>query len=105
MGQGRGSLYSYERLENLVGCQMVNADEIIPVYQRLDVGYKVLLASEGGPPPFEVTAIEPGRAIILGRSDPPTTWSFILEPIDNSISRLIICFRQCYEPSMGNFIV
>lgn len=33
IGQGRGGLYSYERLENLGGCDMHNADRIIPEYQ------------------------------------------------------------------------
>ena len=105
MGQGRGGLYSYERLENLVGCQMENADHVLPEHQELTVGDKVLLAPEGGPPPFEVTAIEPDRAIILGGSEPPTTWGFILEPIDESATRLIIRFRQDYEPTWGNTII
>jgi hypothetical protein len=34
MGQGRGGLYSYERLENMVGCDMHNADRIIPEHQH-----------------------------------------------------------------------
>jgi len=104
MGQGRGGLYSYERLENLIGCEMHNADKIIPEHQDLNVGDKVRLAPEGGPPPFEVTAIEPGRAIILGGSAPPTTWGFILEPIADNTTRLIIRFRQEYEPTLGNTI-
>lgn len=105
MGQGRGGLYSYERLENLVGCEMENSDRILPEYQQLNVGDKVFLAPEGGPPPFEVTAIEPGRAIILGGSEPPTTWSFILEPVDQTTTRLIIRFRQEYESTLGNTII
>ena len=105
MGQSRGGLYSYERLENLVGCEMENADHIIPEYQQLVVGDKILLAPEGGPPPFEVTDIVPGKAIILGGSEPPTTWGFILEPVDQITTRLIIRFRQKYEPTLGNTII
>jgi hypothetical protein len=105
MGQGRGGLYSYERLENLVGCQMHNADRIIPEHQHLQVGDTIRLAPEGGPPPFIVTAIEPGRAVILGGSEPPTTWGFILDPIDQSSTRLIIRFRQKYKPTLGNTII
>ncbi|MFC1996534.1 hypothetical protein ACFLXI_02865, partial [Chloroflexota bacterium] len=104
MGQGRGGLYSYERLENLIGCEMDNADRIKSEYQDLKVADKVRLAPDGGPPPFVVTAIEPGRAIILGGSAPPTTWGFILEPIDENTTRLIIRFRQEYEPTLGNTI-
>jgi hypothetical protein len=104
MGQGRGGLYSYERLENLVGCGMCNADRIIPEYQHLEVGDKVRLSQDESTPYFVVQAIEPGRAIILGGDDPPTTWGFVLEPVDQRTTRLIIRFRQEYESSFGNVI-
>ena len=104
MGQGRGGLYSYERLENLVGCDMHNTDRIIPEYQQLKVGDKVRLVPEGRDPYFLVSAVEPGRAIILGGDNPPTTWAFILQPIDDNSTRLIVRWRQDYEPSFGNII-
>jgi hypothetical protein len=105
MGQGRGGLYSYARLENLVGCDMHNANRIIPAYQSLAVGDQIRLAPEGGPPPFDVVAVEPGRAIVLYGSAPPTTWSFILAPIDAGTTRLLIRFRQNYGPGLGNTIL
>jgi hypothetical protein len=104
MGQGRGGLYSYERLENLAGCDMHNADRIIPEYQHLNVGDKVRIVPEGRDPYFIVSAIESCRAIILGGDDPPTTWAFILEPIDDNTTRLIIRWRQDYEPTPGNVL-
>jgi hypothetical protein len=104
MGQGRGGLYSYERLENLVGCEMHNADQIIPEYQHLNVGDKVRIVPEGRDPYFVVFAIKPGRAIILGGDDPPTTWAFNLEPIDDNTTRLIIRWRQDYESTPGNIL-
>jgi hypothetical protein len=104
MGQGRGGLYSYERLENLVGCDMHNADRIIPEHQHLKVGDKVRLVPEGRDLYFVVSAIEPDRAIILFGDDPPTTWAFILEPIDENTTRLIIRWRQDYEPTPGNVL-
>lgn len=102
MGQGRGGLYTYERLENLVGCDMHNADRIIPEHQHLNVGDKVRLVPEGSDLYFLVSAIEPGRAIILGGDNPPTTWAFILDPLDDSSTRLIVRWRQGYEPTPGN---
>ena len=102
MGQGRGGLYSYERLENLVGCGMVNADRIIPKHQSLEVGDKIRLSQDDKTPYFLVAAIEPFRAIILGGDDPPTTWGFILEPVNENSTRLIARFRQDYEPTFGN---
>jgi hypothetical protein len=104
MGQGRGGLYSYERLENLVGCDMHNADRIIPEHQNLKIGDKVRLVPEGRDLYFVVSAIEPDRAIILFGDDPPTTWAFILEPIDENTTRLIIRWRQDYEPTPGNVL-
>jgi hypothetical protein len=104
MGQGRGGLYSYERLENLMGCDMHNADRIIPEYQQMEIGDKVRLSQGDNVPYFVVTDIVPGRAIILGGDDPPTTWSFILDPIDEKSTRLIIRFRQDYEPTFGNVL-
>ena len=38
LGQNRGGLYSYQWLENLVGCQMRNTDRIIPELQHLQEG-------------------------------------------------------------------
>jgi hypothetical protein len=104
MGQGRGGLYSYERLENLVGCDMHNADRIIPEHQHLEVGDKIRLVPEGREPYFLVSSIQPGKAIILGGDDPPTTWAFVLDPIDDKTTRLIIRWRQDYEPTLGNVI-
>ena len=104
MGQGRGGLYSYVKLENLANCDMHNADRIIPEYQHLDVGDEVRLSQDENVPCFVVTAIEPGRAIILGGDDPPTSWGFILDPIDENSTRLIIRYRQDFEPTPGNVI-
>ena len=55
-------------------------------------------------PPMVVTAIELGRAIIVGGDDPPTSWGFVLDPIDENTTRLIIRFRQDYEQSFGNVL-
>ena len=38
MGQGRGGLYSFDGLENLVGCDIRSADRILPSPQQLGVG-------------------------------------------------------------------
>jgi hypothetical protein len=105
MGQGRGGLYTYERLENLVGCDMHNADRILPDHQQLKVGDKIRLVPEGSDLYFIVSTIEPGRAIILAGDDPPTTWGFVLAPIDENTTRLIVRWRQGYKPTPGNVIM
>jgi hypothetical protein len=104
MGQGRGGLYSYERLENLVGCEMHNADRILPEHQHLEIGDKVRLVPEGREPYFLVSAIEPGKAIILGGANPPTSWALVLEPVDDNTTRLIVRWRQDYDQTFGNVV-
>jgi hypothetical protein len=95
MGQGRGGLYSYEWLENLIGMEMRNADRIVPEWQRLQVGDLVRMGPEGkAPPPFVVAAIEPGRALVIGHRDPTgaawrDTYAFVLERLDARTTRLI----------------
>ena len=97
MGQGRGGFYSYTWLENLVGCQMRNAERIVPEWQDLRVGDGVSLHPKA--PPLPVVAIEPGRSIVLGCS-----WAFVLHPIDERTTRLIVRSQGVYQPDMGNAI-
>ena len=95
MGQNRGGFYSYAWLENLCGCHMQNADEIVPEWQELKVGDKVWLHPKA--PPVEVAAIEPGRAIVL------KPWgAFVLQPIDEERTRLIIRSQGDYDPDLRN---
>lgn len=47
MGQDRGGIYTFETLENLVGLQYHNADEIHPEWQQLTAGDAVRLARKG----------------------------------------------------------
>jgi hypothetical protein len=111
MGQGRGGLYSYERLENLLGLNIDNADRIIPEFQDLAVGDQVRLGPEGSPS-FDVAAIHPGIALILRGDIPnpqqkPTVWIWIfyLDPLNENKTRLILRSRLDYEPNFGNHLM
>ena len=46
MGQGRGGFYTYQFLENIVGCQILNADRILPEHQHIPLEAGVYLAPE-----------------------------------------------------------
>jgi hypothetical protein len=46
LGQGRGGFYSYDWLENLVGCDIHSADWIAPEWQHVEVGDEIRLAPE-----------------------------------------------------------
>jgi hypothetical protein len=111
LGQGRGGFYTYQRLENLAGCQIHNANQIRPELQNLEVGDLVRLGPEGYPA-FDVAAIEPQVALILQGDIPnpqgkPTTWIWIfyLDPIDTNTTRLILRTRLDYEPNLGNAVM
>jgi len=95
MGQDRGGFYSYTWLENLVGCDMHNADEVVSEWQELKVGDNVWLHPKA--PPTKVAAIEPGHAIVL------KGWgAFVLKSIDEKTTRLIIRSQGDYEPDLKN---
>jgi hypothetical protein len=114
MGQGRGGLYSYEMLENLIGCQMHNAEEIIPELQHLDVGDSILFMPTGLGQ--LVKEIEPERALVLITRDPKTgqpvppevfaaTWTFVLQPIDERTTRLIVRSRSRYPRTFASVLL
>jgi hypothetical protein len=98
IGQNRGGFYSYAWLENLCGAHMRNADRIVPEWQDLKVGDIVWLHPKDEFLP--VTAIEPGRALVLGMS-----WAFVLRPIDEHTTRFIIRLRMGYTQDLGNVIL
>lgn len=108
MGQGRGGLYSYQKLENLARCQMHNANRIHPEWQSPAVGDKVRFGPE--PFPFHtIRAIDPGRTLVLG--SPPeekvtlSSWVFYLEPAGPQRTRLLVRYRGDYAPGMMNTLI
>jgi hypothetical protein len=46
LGQGQGGFYSYDALENLVGCHIHSADRIVAEWQDVGVGGQVKLHPE-----------------------------------------------------------
>jgi len=97
IGQGRGGLYSYTWLENLVGCQIVNADRIHPEWQDIKPGDGVRLHPKM--PPIPVLLVEKNRALVLGSAVgtaqvPPVTWAFVIEGASGNATRLLIRWRS-----------
>jgi hypothetical protein len=109
LGQGRGGMYSYEWLENLAGCDIHNADRILPEFQNLKVGDLIHMGPEGYPF-YSVVHVEPNRALVLRPHDPktkepgPAAWSFLLTEQGDGTTRLISRQQMVYEPSVANFI-
>jgi hypothetical protein len=110
LGQGRGGFYSYDGLENLVGCQIHSALQINPDWQRLDVGDAVRLAPELA---LTVAAAKPPRTLVLqGGVLPGTTvapydftWTFDLSPVSPSTTRLVVRERYAYTRWWARFLV
>lgn len=104
MGQHRAGMYSYTWLENLFLANMRNADEIVPEWQEIAPGDIVRLADPsrfGGKGFCVVGEVDPGKSLVLLTSgalplasaeefEPAGTWAFVLEPIDDSHTRLLV---------------
>lgn len=117
LGQGRGGLYSYDWLENMMGLEIHSANEILPEYQELKVGDVIRLIPEGTEPDlhFEVALIEPEQALVLRTSGtreaayaagmPYATWSFVLQPLSGRRSRLIVRFRTDFDPKSAGYVI
>lgn len=101
MGDGRGGLYSYDWLENLVGCNMHSVDRIVPEWQNLKVGDMIKIAPPGGP---SVEVLEPNRYLLLSaRAEEKgqfmqQTWLFYLQPDGADKTRLITRSHIDYAP-------
>jgi hypothetical protein len=62
LGQGRGGFYSYDFLENLMGCEIHSAGRVVPEGQHVVVGDEVRLAPQLG---LTVAFCEPVRSLVL----------------------------------------
>ncbi|AFM15809.1 hypothetical protein Mycch_0999 [Mycolicibacterium chubuense NBB4] len=102
MGQDRGGLYSFEKLENAVGLRYRNADRLHPEWQQLEVGDTVRLVPRGwlglaDGVELEVARIVDDTSIVLrGRlSSLPwdVVWSFHVIPHWDDRCRLLIRSR------------
>jgi hypothetical protein len=90
IGQDRGGMYSYDRLENILGLRIHSTDRIREEWQHLDAGDRVRLVPKGWLGvkdgfALPVERVNPGRAIVL-REQPPqqpwdAVWSFHVIPL------------------------
>jgi hypothetical protein len=97
IGQGRGGFYSYAWLENLFGCQIVNADRVHTEWQDVKPGDSVRLHPKM--PAIPVIQVEKNRALVLGSAVttgqvPPVTWAFVLEEAPGHATRVLIRWRS-----------
>lgn len=101
LGQGRGGLYSYDALENLIGCDIHSADRIVPEWQAVQVGDPLRLHPEVA---LEVTLVDPGHALVvrggvpMGNTPSPYdfTWAFVVQERPDGATRLLVRERYRY---------
>lgn len=116
-GQGRAGFYSYDALENLVGCGIHSVDEILPDHQSLAVG-DLIRSGRDGQPCWQVMDVDPDNHLVLFGAGTPaqpgvpevaedipdrgyaaSTWQWLLEPRDGGrATRLLVRGRTTYSP-------
>ena len=110
IGQGRGGMYSYDGLENLLGLDIHSADQIRDEWQDLAVGDRVVLVRPGWMGmkqgySLPVERLDHGRAIVLRQAPPEhpwnAVWTFVVVPQGPGSSRLISHDRAARKPGLA----
>ena len=110
LGQGRGGFYSYDRLENLVGCEIESADRIHPEWQDVQVGDPFRLHPKLA---LVVAEFNPGHSLVVdgrgrpGEPAPPYdfTWAFVVRRHPGLRTRLIVRERFGYTTPASRLVV
>ena len=110
LGQARGGFYSYDFLENLMGCDVHSANRVVREWQRIEVGAQVNLH-----PKLALTAalVEPERTLVLrggvpiGGAPPPYdfTWAFVLCDQPDATTRPVVRERYRYSRRWAPLLV
>jgi hypothetical protein len=105
VGQDRAGFYTYTWLENLVGADIHNTNEIRPEWQHLAVGdaWRLIppdyLGGLGKDAASRVLMIDPGRALVVEMFG-----AHVLEPLDEHTTRLIVR-GQSADPNLFQVMV
>jgi hypothetical protein len=104
IGQGRGGFYSYQGLENLVGCRIRNTSVVLDEFTRIEVGDEVKLHPRA--PGLRVVVAQPPRSLVLfgGAEGSPDTsvWGFHLVDAGDGHTRLIERGHHAHGPGFGS---
>jgi hypothetical protein len=114
IGQDRAGFYSYAWLENLFRCDMPSVERIVPEWQQRTRGDIVWLARQDryhGEARQKVVRVE--RGLVLSLASPSDwgrlvrretsrggTWTFILVPVNENTTRLIVRSRGPEAPTL-----
>ena len=114
IGQNRGGFYTYDGLENLVGLEIHSADRVHPEWQDLQPGIDYVSLDPQHTMKLTIAVLEPPHAMVIRTGAPGETpqepgdffkgeiagsWAFIVEPIDQTASRLMARWRALWRPA------
>jgi hypothetical protein len=112
LGQNRGGFYTYDWMENLVGCDIHSSNVIVPELRIRAVGDEVNLAP---PVALKVVAFEEGRHSVLrgavaadgteAGAPYDFTWAFVLIEGALGTTRLVVRERYAYLSSWAGALV
>lgn len=101
IGADRGGFYSYQWLENLIGCEVRNAEALHPEWAHR-VGTRLVLHPKT--PALRIASMEEGRSLVAfaapdeaargeGRTWATASWAFLVEPLGAGRCRVVSRFR------------
>ncbi|MCK6505613.1 hypothetical protein L6R53_19810 [Myxococcota bacterium] len=104
VGQEKAGFYSYAVLENLVGCQVENADRVHEEWAQPRVGDGLRLHPDM--PPLSLVEVVPGAHMVaLGGTEggpmPRVSWLFQVQPLPAGRCRVKSRFRSRLPASAG----
>jgi hypothetical protein len=100
MGQDRAGFYTHNWVERLLQSGIPDVHEIHPEWQQLEPGDLMRTNRDmgGNPMGWPVVAVDAGRSIVVqSKSMPIGTYAFVLRPIDDSSTRLIVRDRAAWK--------
>jgi hypothetical protein len=111
IGADRGGFYSYQWLENLVGCEVRNAEVVHPEWEAR-VGQSLVLHPDPEAPRLRIVAVEPGRHVVAeARADErarsaggpwaAASWLFFVEPLGENRCRFISRYRAACSAELA----
>jgi hypothetical protein len=102
MGQDRAGFYTHNWVERLLRSGIHDVHAIHPEWQELRPGDLMRTNHDikGKPVGWPVAAVDPGRSLLLRSSNWPVgSYAFVLRPIDDRTTRLIVRDRSAWKRS------
>jgi hypothetical protein len=117
IGQNKGGFYSYEFLENLIGCNIHNADRLEPEWQVVKTGDLLWMHPQAGVP---IELVDTGHGFVIhgllntatgetvssGASMPASfihvSWLFYVYDAGEKSTRFVSRWRLDYPPGFKN---